>query len=129
MIRSSSMSWHNFLASLILTNREIPLEYNLMTCLPNTFTFFSPFSVISCCLYSTYFLLIVLSLSLSTLSCVHLLPNKYPLLLSMTFFNSVRFYGAQCLLLVYQQYLQESRHQIYLQHRSLLLSMVEIAAR
>ena len=85
------MSWQNFLASLILTNREIPLEYNLMTCLPNTFTFFSPFSVISRCLYSTYFLLIVLSLSLPTLSCVHLLPNKYPLLLPITFFNSVRF--------------------------------------
>ena len=56
-----------------------------------TFLLFSSFSFSSRCFYSAYFLLIVSSLALSTLSRVHLLPNKYPLPLSMTSFNSSHF--------------------------------------
>ena len=85
------MSWSNFLTSLILNHWEIPLEYNLIACLPNAFAVFSPFSFISRCLYSAYVLLIVSSLALSTLSCVHLCPNKCALPLSMTLFKHSRF--------------------------------------
>ena len=85
------MSWLKFLAPFILTNQEIPLEYNLMTCLPKAFAVFSPFSVISRCLYSAYVLLIISSLALSTFSYVHLCPNKCALPLSMTLFKHSRF--------------------------------------
>ena len=57
-----------------------------MTCLPKAFPVFSPFSP-----FSVYVLLIVLSLALSTYSCVHLLPNKYALPLLMTLFKHSRF--------------------------------------
>ena len=88
MIGSFSMSCRNFLTSLILSHREIPVEYRLTTCLPRAFPVFSPFSFSSRCLYSAYILLIISSLALSTLLCVHLCPN---LPLSMTLFNSSRF--------------------------------------
>ena len=95
------MSCLNFLTSLILSHREIPVEYRLMTCLPKVFPVFSPFSFSARCLYSAYTLLIISSLALSTLPCVHLSPN---LPLSMALFNSSLFYAAQCLPLVYQQH-------------------------
>ena len=85
------MSYRNFLTSLILSHREMLVKYKLIACLPKAFPVFSPFSFSSCWIYSVYFLLIVSSLALSTLSCVHLLPNKYPLPLSRTLFNSSRF--------------------------------------
>ena len=94
------MSCRNFLTCLILTNRDIPLEYKLMMCLVKVFAIFSPFSFSSHCLYKAYVLLIVSSLPLSSLSCVHLLPNKYALPLPMTLFKhscfsccSMPFYG------------------------------------
>ena len=59
-----------------------------MTCLPKGFLVFSPFSFSSCVLYSAYVLLIISSLSLSTLLCVHLCPS---LPLSEASFNSSRF--------------------------------------
>ena len=82
------MSWRNFLTSLILTTWEILVERRLMTCLPNAFTVFSPFSVISRYLYSAYVLLVISSLAFS---CVHLLPNKCASPLSMTLFKHSRF--------------------------------------
>ena len=85
------MSWRNFLTSLILSHREIPVEHKLITCLPRVFPVFSPFSFSSRYLYSMYILLIVSLLVLSTFSCVHLLPKKYALPLSMTFFKHSRF--------------------------------------
>ena len=88
---SSSISCHNFLASLILKKRETPLEYKLMTCLPNAFAVFSPFSLSPGCFYAAYVLLMVSLLALSTLPCVHLYPNKCALSLSMTLFNTSRF--------------------------------------
>ena len=91
MIGLSLISCHNFLTSLILTNREMPVEYRLMTCLPNASAVFSHFSFNSRCLYPAYVLLIVSSLALSTLFCVHLLPNKSALPLSIALFNSSRF--------------------------------------
>ena len=53
----------------------------------NFFTLFIQFV----CLYSAYILLLVLSLALSTFSCVHLLPNKYALPLPMALFKHSRF--------------------------------------
>ena len=91
MIGSFSISYCNFLTSPILTTREIPVEYKLMTCLPKAFPVFSPFSFSSGCLYSIYVLLIVSSLALSSFSCVHLLPNKYGLPLLMTRHKHSRF--------------------------------------
>ena len=85
------MSCCNFSTSFILTTREFPVEYKLNTCLPNASPVFSPFSFSSHCLYWVYVLLIVPSLALSTFSCVHLLPNKYVLLLLMTLFKHPRF--------------------------------------
>ena len=61
-----------------------------MMCLPNAFAIFSPFSVISRCLYSAYVLLIISSLALPTFSCVHLPPNKCTLPLPMTLFKHYR---------------------------------------
>ena len=92
MIGSVSMFRRNFLTSLILSYREIPVEYKLMTCLPKAFPVFSPFRFSSRCLYSEYVLLIISSLAFSTLPCVHLCPNKCALLLSMTLFNSSFFF-------------------------------------
>ena len=66
----------------------MPVEYKLMTFLPKAFPIFSPFSFSSRCLYSAYVLLMVLSLALPTLSCVHLFPNKCALPLSITLFYS-----------------------------------------
>ena len=91
MIGSFSISCSNFLTSLILTTREIPVEYKLMTCLPRIFPASSPFSFSSRCLYSAYVLLIVSSLAFSTFSCVYLLPNKYAWPLLMTLFKHFRF--------------------------------------
>ena len=91
MIRSFSISCCNFLTALILSHRETPAEYKLMKCLPKAFPVFSLFSFSSFCLYSAYVLLIVSSLTLSTFSCVHLLPNKYVWPLLITPFNSSRF--------------------------------------
>ena len=88
MIGSFSMSCSNFLTSLILSHRGIPVEHRLTTCLPKAFPVFSPVSFSSRCLYSAYILLIISSLTLSTLLCVHLCPN---LPLSMTLFNCSRF--------------------------------------
>ena len=88
MIGSFSMSYRNFLTSLILSYREMPVESRLMTCLPKTFPVFSPFSFSSRCLYSAYGLLIISLLALSTLLFVHLCPN---LPLSITLFNSSAF--------------------------------------
>ena len=59
--------------------------------LAQAFPVFPPFSFSSRYLYSTYLLLIVSSLALSTLPCVHLCPNKCALSLSMTLFNSFWF--------------------------------------
>ena len=92
MIGSVSMFRRNFLTSLILSYREIPVEYKLMTCLPKAFPVFSPFRFSSRCLYLAYVLLIISSLAFSTLPCVHLCPNKCALLLSMTLFNSSFFF-------------------------------------
>ena len=92
MIGSVSMFRRNFLTSLILSYREIPVEYKLMTCLPKAFPVFSPFRFSSRCLYSAYVLLIISSLAFSTLPCVHLCPNKCALLLPMTLFNSSFFF-------------------------------------
>ena len=69
------MSWHNFLTSLILAHREIPVEHKLMTCLPKAFPLYSPFSFSSRCLYQAYVLFMTSSLALPTLPCVHLCPN------------------------------------------------------
>ena len=91
MIKSFSIFCCYFLTSLILTTREIPVEYKLMTCLPRAFHVFSLFSFISHSLYSAYVLLIVSSLALSTFSYVHLRPNKYALPLLITLFKHSRF--------------------------------------
>ena len=91
MIGSSLISCRNFLTSLILTNREIPVEYRLMTCLPNASAVFSPFSFNSRCFYSAYVLLIVSSLALSTILRVHSCPYKSALPSSIALFNSSRF--------------------------------------
>ena len=106
------MSCRNFLTSLILTKRKIPLEYRLMTCFPNAFAVFFTFFVQFTLLYSTYILLIISSLALSTLSCVHWCPNKCALPMLMTLFNSCRFYAAQCLSLVYQQHHQKTHYRL-----------------
>ena len=127
LTESFSMYCRNFLTSLILSHREIPVEYRLITCLPKAFSVFLPLSFSSRCLYSAYVLLIISSLSLSTLLCVHLCSN---LPLSMRFFKHSRvFYVAECLLLVYQQYLQESHHRLMcLQHQPSSLLNVEIGS-
>ena len=78
----------NFLTSLILSHREIPVEYRLMTCLPKALPVFSTFSFSSRCLYLAYVLLIISSFALSTVLCVHLCPSQP---LSMILFNSSRF--------------------------------------
>ena len=91
MIRSFSGFCCYFLTSLILSTEEIPVEYKLMTCLPKTFSVFSPFTFSSRYLYSAYLLLIVSSLALPTFSLIHLSPNKYVLPLSMTLFKLSRF--------------------------------------
>ena len=91
MIGSFSMSWRNFLIFLILTHREIPVEYKLMTCFPRAFQVFSYFSFSSRCFYSAYVLLIVPSLVLRTFSCTHLCPNKCALHLPMTHFKHFSF--------------------------------------
>ena len=122
------MSWCNFFTSLILSYREKPVEYKLIRCLPKAFPVFSPFSFSSRCLYSAYFLLIVSSLALSTLSCVHF-PNKYLLPLSMTLFKHFRFLCSSMLSFGVSTITPKSHHQIYLQHQSLLLLSVEIALR
>ena len=120
MVGSSLISCCNFLTSLMLTTQEILVECKLMTCLPKAFPVFSPFSFSSHCLYSAYVLLIVSSLALSSFSCVHLLPNKYALPLLMTLFKHSRFLCSQCLLLVYQRYLQKIHHRlICFQHQPL----------
>ena len=62
-----------------------------MTCLPKAFPVFSLFSFSSRCLYSAYVLLIISSFALSTLSCVHICPNKCALTLSMTLFKYYHF--------------------------------------
>ena len=62
----------------------MPVEYRLMKCFPKAFPVFPPFLFSSRCLYSSCVLLIVSSLALSTLPCVHLCPNKCALPLSMT---------------------------------------------
>ena len=126
MTGSSSKSCCNFLTSLILTKREIPLEYKLMACFPNAFAVFSPFSFSSHCLYSAYVLLIISSLALSTLPYVHLCSNKCALPLSMIPLILLVFYVAQCLPLVYQQH-RQNHHLICLQHQPLSLLNVEIA--
>ena len=59
-----------------------------MTCFPKAFPIFSPFSFSSRCLYLAYVLFWTSSLTLSTLSCVHLCSN---LSLPMILFNSSRF--------------------------------------
>ena len=69
----------------------VMVNNKLITCLPRAFPVFSPFSFSSRWIYSAYVLLMVSSLDLSTLSYVHLLPNKYPLPLSMTPFKHYRF--------------------------------------
>ena len=112
MIGSVSMFRRNFLTSLILSYREIPVEYKLMTCLPKAFPVFSPFRFSSRCLYSAYVLLIISSLAFSTLPCVHLCPNKCALLLSMALFNSSFFFVSQCLPLVYQQHHQKNHYRL-----------------
>lgn len=43
LIERFSISWYNFFASLILTTREIPLKYRLITYLSKIFPVFSPF--------------------------------------------------------------------------------------
>ena len=125
------MSYCNFLTSVILTNREIPLEYNLMMCLSNAFAVFSPFLFSLRCLYSVYVLLTISSLALSTFSCVHLLPNKCNLPLSMRsmrLFKHSHFLCCAVPSLVYQQYHQKSHHRlIYFQRQPLPLLNVEIA--
>ena len=63
MIGSFSISCRDFLTSLILSHRDIPTEYKLMTWLPKVFPVFSHFSFSSHCLYSAYVLLIVSSKS------------------------------------------------------------------
>ena len=91
MIGSFSMSFLNFLTSLILSHWKMPVEYKLITCLFKAFSVFSPLSFSSRCLYSAYFLLIVSSLACFVhLYYVHLCPN---LPLSMRLFNSSRFLG------------------------------------
>ena len=128
MIRSFSISCHNFLISVNLLTQEIPLDYNSVTCLPNAFAVFSPFSFSSHCFYSAYVLFMASLLALSTLSCVHLLPNKWALSLSMTLFKHSGFLCCPSLRLVYQQYLQKSHHRlIYFQYLSLPLLHIEIA--
>ena len=127
MIGSFSISCCNFLASLILNHREMPVDYKLITCLPKDFPVFSPFSFSSRCLYSTYILLIVSSLALSILPCVHLCPNKCTLPLSMTLFKHSRFLFCSMRSLVYQQHHQKIHHRlIYFQHHPSPLLNVEI---
>ena len=91
MFGSFSISCCNFLTSLILTTPEIPVEYNLMTCLPKAFPIFSPFLFSSPCLYLAYVLFIVSLFALSTFSSVHLCPNKYALPLVVTLFKHSYF--------------------------------------
>ena len=59
--------------------------------LAQAFPVFLPFLFSSRYLYSTYLLLIMSSLALFTLPCVHFCPNKCALSLSMTLFNSFWF--------------------------------------
>ena len=66
------MSRYNLWTFLILTIREMVVEYRLMTCLPRAFPVFSPFSFSSRGLYSPYVFFVTSSLALSTLPCVHL---------------------------------------------------------
>ena len=125
MIGSSSMSYCNFLVSLILSHREILVEYKLMTCLPKAFPVFSPFSFSSRCLYPAYVLFMASSLALSSFPCVHLCPN---LPSSMILFNSSLFLCCSMPSFgVYQQCLQKTRYRlICLQHQPLSLLNVEI---
>ena len=69
----------------------MPVEYKLITCFLKAFPVFSSFSFSSCCFYSVYLLFMASSLSLSTLSCVHLCPNKCALPMLMTLFKHSRF--------------------------------------
>ena len=128
MIWSFSISCSNFLTSLILSHLEMLVEYKLTTCFPKALLVFSPFSFSSRCLYSAYFLLIVSSLALTTLSCVHF-PNKCPLPLSVTPFKHSCFLCCSVPSFGVSTISQKSHHQIYLQHQSLLLLRVEIATR
>ena len=110
MIGLFSISCRNFWASLILTTREILVKYKLITCLPKTFPVSSPFSFCSRCLYSTYFLLMVSLLALSTFYFVHLPLTNTPGHCLWHSLSIVVFYAVQCVPLVYQQYLQKSCH-------------------
>ena len=125
MIGSFSMSCRNFLRSLILSHRELPVEYRLMTCLPRAFPVFSPFSFSSRCLYSSYILLIISSLALSTLLCVHLCPS---LPLSMILFNSSRFLCCSIASFGVSVTSLKTHRLICLQHQPLSLLNVEIAS-
>ena len=128
MIGSFSVSWHNFLTSLILSYREIPVEYKLITCLHRAFPVFSPFSFNSRCLYSAYFLFITSSLTLSTLSCVHLYPNKCALPLFMALFKHSRFsYCSIPSFSVSAISLKKYHRLIYFQHHPLPLLHIEIS--
>ena len=131
MIGSFSMSCRNFLTSLILSHREIPVEYRLMTSLPNTFPVFSPFSFSSLCLYSASVLLIISSIALSTLPCVCLNPNKFTLPLSMALFKYSRFLCCSMPSFGVSTTSPKTHHRlIYLQHKPLLLLLsVEIATK
>ena len=66
----------------------MPVEYRLTTCLPRAFPVFLPFSFSSRCSDPAYVLLIISSLALSTLLCVHLCPS---LPFCIILFNSSRF--------------------------------------
>ena len=66
MIGSFSISWRNFLTSVILSHWGMPVEYKWITCLPKVFPVFSPFSFSSRCFYSAYVLLTLSALALPT---------------------------------------------------------------
>ena len=109
MIESLSISSCNFFGSL--TTWKIPLEYRLNKSFPKAFPAFLPSSFSLRCLYWACALLMILSLALSTLSCVHcfchlantlLLYLLHPLKILIS-------YAAQHPLLLYQQYLQRTQ--------------------
>ena len=128
MIVSFSMSCCNFLTSLNLSHREIPVEYRLMTCLPKAFPVSSPFFFNSRCHYSAYVLLIISSLALSTLHSVHLCPNKCALPLPMTLFKHSRFSCCSILSFGVSTCLQKTHHRlICFEHQPLSLLNFEIA--
>ena len=106
IIGSFSISCYSCFKSLILITWEILVEYRLITCLPEAFPVFSPFSLRSSCFLRF----------MNSFVTVHfcLPPSKNPLPLLIALFKHSRLlccstlsFATQHPLLVFEQYLKK----------------------